>query len=60
MTDVVKLVNSGTLTTHNGYSVMSANVRGNSEKLAPKINSQTYVSGLAGAVDNGYLGHRFK
>jgi transcriptional regulator of NAD metabolism len=60
MTDVVKLVNSSILSTNNGYSIMSANVRGNSEKLAPKINSQTHVSGLAGAVDNGYLGNRFK
>jgi len=60
MTDVVRLINSGTQSTFNGYSVQGAMVRSHYDRLAPKINSQTSVSGVLGVTNNGYLGGRFK
>lgn len=64
MTDVVKLINSDS-PIHNGSSIVGVNSIIEYQDLidmviVPVINNQTYVSGVAGATDNGYLDNRFR
>lgn len=58
MTDVNQLVKSATI--HNGSAVTSALNTGQYNVLVPTINNPTYVSGVNGATDNGYLDDRFE